>query len=323
MNRPFTLAAGCCGANLHLQATVTPGQAEGRGPGLLASLPSPGIQSLRESWGRRLAPPAAHAARGLSGGRQPPRRRRLLGRSRSSGDSGVEPPRYSPITPQAGSRSETAQGHSPAPPLRPAPPFRALQPCRISQCSATAGEETGGGEREVPRGAVCKARPSLLGVPARNHEWEPREARTLTTAAEGQAPALPATATGCHCSRAAEPARSRREDPADPSLPRPRGPAWPSPLEAPWCLDAVFRPPSTHPISQGLHPAHRLSMKSKLIIPLLRDGWVHCWGAARASCCWTRDKRRIFDGFGGARKPAISASHQGRPAADFQYPAQG
>lgn len=153
----------------------------------------------------------------------------------------------------------------------------------------------------MPRGAVCKARPSLLGVPARNHEWEPREARTLTTAAEGQAPALPATATGCHCSRAAEPARSRREDPADPSLPRPRGPAWPSPLEAPWCLDAVFRPPSTHPISQGLHPAHRLSMKSKLIIPLLRDGWVHCWGAARASCCWTRDKRRIFDGFGGAR----------------------
>lgn len=38
----------------------------------------------------QLAPPAAHAARGLSGGRQPPRRR-LLGRSGSSGDSVVEP----------------------------------------------------------------------------------------------------------------------------------------------------------------------------------------------------------------------------------------
>lgn len=63
----------------------------------------------------------------------------------------------------------------------------------------------------MPRRAVCKARPSPLGVPARNHEWEPREARTLTTGAEGEALALPATATGCHCSRAAEPARGGRE----------------------------------------------------------------------------------------------------------------
>lgn len=129
----------------------------------------------------------------------------------------------------------------------------------------------------MPHGAVCKARPSLLGVPARNHEWEPREPRMLT-AAEGQAPALPATSTGCHCSRAAEPAWSRREDQAwvpesrKTRACRARG-VLPGlrPLEAQWCLDAVFRPPSTSPISKGLHPAHRLSMKNKLIIPLLRD----------------------------------------------------
>lgn len=88
-------------------------------------------------------------------------------------------PRYSPVTPGAGSRSETGRGHSPAPPLRPAPPFRALQPRRISQRSSDCREEAGGGEGEVPRGAVCRARPSLPGVPAGNHEWEPREAPTL------------------------------------------------------------------------------------------------------------------------------------------------
>lgn len=162
---------------------------------------------------------------------------------------------------------------------RCAPP-RPSGHCRLAgspSARATAGEETGGGEREVPRGAVCKVRPSLLGVPACNHEWEPRELRTLT-AAEGQAPALPATATGCHCSRAAEPAWSRREDQA--RVPgsrktracRARG-VLPGlrPLEAQWCLDAVFRPPTTSPISKGLHPAQRFSMKNKLIIPLLRD----------------------------------------------------
>lgn len=100
--------------------------------------------------------------------------------------SPLPPPRYSPITPGARSRSETAGGHSPAPPLRPAPPFRALQPCRITQSSGDFREETGGGEGEVPRGTVYRARPSHPGVPAGNHEWEPREAPTLHGERSGQ-----------------------------------------------------------------------------------------------------------------------------------------
>ena len=64
-------------------------------------------------------------------------------------------PRYSPITPRAGSRSETAQGHSPAPPLRPAPPFRALKPCRISQRSGDCrGGNWGRGRGSAPPGSL-------------------------------------------------------------------------------------------------------------------------------------------------------------------------
>lgn len=77
-------------------------------------------------------------------------------------------------------------GHSSAPPLRPAPPFRTLQPCRITQNSGDFREETGGGEGEVPRGAVYRARPSHPGVPVGNHEWEPREAPTLHREPNGQ-----------------------------------------------------------------------------------------------------------------------------------------
>lgn len=70
--RPFTLTAHCCGANLHLQATATPGQAEGQGPGFLAFLPSPGIQSLRKSWGQRVRalgrPGQRRAGRGAPAG---------------------------------------------------------------------------------------------------------------------------------------------------------------------------------------------------------------------------------------------------------------
>lgn len=131
----------------------------------------------------QLAPPAAHAARGLSGGRQPPRgRRRRWLRGQRSGTTGgwgwkteegvgrVTPasksnpsagvprtgarpcsphPRGPPGTTRAGPRSETCQGHSPA---RPAPPFRAPQPARISQGSAYRPGRKRGQGREVPRG---------------------------------------------------------------------------------------------------------------------------------------------------------------------------
>lgn len=123
-------------------------------------------------------------------------------------------PRYSPITPGAGSRSETTRGHSPAPPLCPAPPFRALQPCRISQRSSDCREEAGGGEGEVPRGTVCRARPSLPGVPAGNHEWEPREAPTLHREPRGRRLHFPPWPLGVTATARLSQSGSRREAPA-------------------------------------------------------------------------------------------------------------
>ncbi|XP_022365202.1 proline-rich protein HaeIII subfamily 1-like [Enhydra lutris kenyoni] len=146
------------------------------------------------------------------------------------------PPQMLSLHTGVGSRSETAPGHSPAPPLRPAPPFGALQPRRISQGSGDCREETGGGEGEVPRGAVCRARPSLLGVPARNHEWEPREASTCAAGAKGRRlhfPPRPLGVTAATRPRGSGAVRRRGRGSRGTRAPRPRrppGPARPSPL---------------------------------------------------------------------------------------------
>lgn len=58
-------------------------------------------------------------------------------------------------------------------------------------------------------------------------------------------------------------------------------------------------PSSTRLVSRGLHPAHRLSAKSKST-PLPRDGWAHCCGPKRASFARPEDRRRILGCLGGA-----------------------
>lgn len=137
----------------------------------------------------------------------------------------------------------------------------------------------------MPRAAVCRARPSLPGVPARNHEWEPREAPTLTARGKQAAPALPATAAGCHCRRAAEQLRRRREAGARVPVSRSSRPAAPPTsclalaAEAPRGLAATLGPPSTPGALRPPRspPAHSEEQTNP------GDGWAHCCGATRAS----------------------------------------
>lgn len=196
----------------------------------------------------QLAPSAAHAARGLSGGRQPPRRRRQLGRSDSSGDSGVEPigrwkmdgagaggAGHPGVNPPPTRGPEHWTSARPRTPLHPHPgtlPSHPQDPevkllevtaqrrrCAPPRPSGHCGPAGSPGARrlqggswgrggEGPRGTGCRAGPSLPGCPLVT-TMETSRSTDLAPAEERAALALPATAAGCHCSRAAEPAGAR------------------------------------------------------------------------------------------------------------------
>lgn len=99
----------------------------------------------------------------------------------------------------------TAQRRRCAPPR----PSGHCSPAGSPSAPATAGRKLGEGKGKCPAGQSAE-HGLLPGVPAGNHEWEPREAQTLHREPRA-APALYSTAAGCHCNRAAEPPGRRRE----------------------------------------------------------------------------------------------------------------
>lgn len=115
----------------------------------------------------------------------------------------------------------------------------------------------------MPRGAVCRARPSLLGVPARNHEWEPREASTCAAGAKGRRlhfPPRPLGVTAAARLRGSGAVRRRGRGSRGTRASRPRrppGPALPSPLRS---REAWLRRSGLPPrlASGGPHAAYQL-----------------------------------------------------------------
>lgn len=117
----------------------------------------------------------------------------------------------------------------------------------------------------------------------------------LNTRSARAAPALPARAVGCHCSRAADPASAQREGRG--AGPRKREDAGPPcsrgscPARDAWMWSSELPQPAWS--FRGPHPANRLEIKNKLT-PLPRNRWAHHCGATRASFRGPGDRQRVL-----------------------------
>ena len=116
----------------------------------------------------------------------------------------------------------------------------------------------------------------------------------MNSASGAAAPALPATAAGCHCRRAAEPLGRRRKAGARVPGSGSTGPAAPRrsclvlAAEAPRGLAATLRHPSTPGVLRPPRsPPTRSEEQSN---PGPRVGWARCCGATRASSRSSRDR---------------------------------
>ena len=116
----------------------------------------------------------------------------------------------------------------------------------------------------------------------------------MNSASGAAAPALPATAAGCHCRRAAERLGRRRKAGARVPGSGSTGPAAPPrsclalAAEAPRGLAATLRPPSTPGVLRP--PRSPPTRSEEQTNPGPRDGWAHCCGATRASSRGSRDR---------------------------------